>query len=330
MRLWSGSVDFTEDVRLSPMILTRLTEAYRKLRNTFRYMLGNLHDFDPALDAVPGAELEELDQWVLVRAEDLVARCRIWYDEFAFNKVYRAVYDFATTDLSNIYFDVLKDRLYTSGTKSKARRSAQTALYRLAIALVRLLAPILSFTTEEVWGHLGGTGSVHLAYFPEPADLSEGLGAEHRTRVESWNKLMPLRDEVLKSLESARQEKVIGAPLEASVRLAADDTLYPLLEEYSRELPGLFIVSKVDLTPQSEPGIRATIERAPGNEVRTLLEVYGRRGIRRGDSDRLRILRVGSARDAGRVTRRERLQQSRRRCCRPRRFRGGPLVEVDD
>jgi isoleucyl-tRNA synthetase len=264
IRLWSGSVEFTEDVRLSPMILTRLTEAYRKLRNTFRYMLGNLHDFDPARDAVPGGELAEIDQWVLVRAEDLVARIRIWYDEFAFHKVYRAVYDFATTDLSNIYFDVLKDRLYTSAAKSKARRSAQTALYRLAQALVRLLAPILSFTTEEVWGHLGGAGSVHTAYFPEPSELSEGLGTEHRARVENWNKLLPLRDEVLKSLEAARQEKVIGAPLEASVRLSADDSLYPLLEEYASELPGLFIVSQVKLARQAEPGFSATIERAPG------------------------------------------------------------------
>ncbi len=120
IRLWSGSVDFTEDVRLSPMILTRLTEAYRKLRNTFRYLLGNLHDFDPARDTVPGEELAEIDQWVLVRAEDLVARSRIWYDEFAFNKVYRAVYDFTTVDLSSIYFDVLKDPpLHVLGTSRK-------------------------------------------------------------------------------------------------------------------------------------------------------------------------------------------------------------------
>jgi isoleucyl-tRNA synthetase len=264
IRLWSGSVDFTEDVRLSPMILTRLSEAYRKLRNTFRYLLGNIHDFDAARDAVPGGELAEIDQWVLIRAEDLVARSRIWYDEFAFHKVYRAVYDFATTDLSNIYFDVLKDRLYTSAAKSKARRSAQTALYRIAQALVRLLAPILSFTTEEVWGHLGEAGSVHTAYFPEPGDLTNGLGAEHRARVENWNKLLPLRDEVLKSLEAARQEKVIGAPLEASVRLSADDSLYPLLEEYAAELPGLFIVSHVVLAPQAEAGFSAAIERTGG------------------------------------------------------------------
>src|ERR1700678_65030 len=142
--------------------------------------------------------MHEIDQWILVRAQDLISRCRAWYENFEFHKVYHAVYACATVDLSNIYFDVLKDRLYTSAAKSKARRSAQTALYRLAQALVRLLAPILRFTTEEVWGHLSGAGSVHAAYFPEPGDLTAGLGAEHRARVENWNKLLPLRDDVLK------------------------------------------------------------------------------------------------------------------------------------
>jgi isoleucyl-tRNA synthetase len=229
-------------------------------------MLGNLHDFDPAKDAVPGAELAEIDQWVLVKARDLVAHARLAYDEMAFHRVYRAVYDFATTDLSNVYFDVLKDRLYTSAAKSKARRSAQTALYRLAEALVRLLAPILSFTTEEVWGHLGKSGSVHTAYFPEPGELVEGLTEAHHARVANWDKLLPLRDEVLKALEAARQEKTIGAPLEASVRLSADDSLYPLLEEYGKELPGLFIVSEVTLSRQQEPGVKAAIERVGGTK----------------------------------------------------------------
>ena len=266
VRLWSGSVDFAEDVRISPTILTRLTEAYRKLRNTFRYLLGNIHDFDPAKDAVPGAELAEIDQWVLVQAEDLVARCRGFYDEFAFHKVYRAVYDFATVDLSSVYFDVLKDRLYTSAAKSQARRSAQTALYRLSLALVRLLAPIMSFTTEEVWGHLNQPGSVHAAYFPEPGELTEGLTAANRARVENWNKLLPLRDEVLKSLELARQEKVIGAPLEASVQLLVAEDLRPLLEEYAVELPGLFIVSAVALSGKTDEGVKASIERATGTK----------------------------------------------------------------
>ncbi|HVW12017.1 MAG TPA: isoleucine--tRNA ligase [Bryobacteraceae bacterium] len=266
IRLWSGSVEFTEDVRLSPTILTRLSEAYRKLRNTFRYILGNIHDFDPVKDAVPGAELMEIDQWVLVKARDLAGQCRLAYDELAFHRVYRSVYDFATTDLSNIYFDVLKDRLYTSAKKSKARRSAQTALYRLGQALVRLLAPILSFTTEEVWGHLGNAGSVHTAMFPEPADLVEGIGKAQYERVANWNRLLPLRDEVLKALEAARQEKVIGAPLEASVRLSVDDSLYPLLEEYGKELPGLFIVSEVKLSRQAEAGVKAEIDRVGGTK----------------------------------------------------------------
>jgi isoleucyl-tRNA synthetase len=266
IRLWSGSVEFTEDVRLSPTILTRLSEAYRKLRNTFRYMLGNLHEFDPAKDSVPGAELAEIDQWVLVKARDLVAQSRMAYDELAFHRVYSAVYDFATTDLSNVYFDVLKDRLYTSAAKSKARRSAQTALYRLAHALVRLLAPILSFTTEEVWGHLGNSGSVHMAYFPEPGELVEGLTEAHYARVANWDKLLPLRDEVLKSLEIARQEKVIGAPLEASVQLLVDESLYKLAEQYAAELPGLFIVSEVKLGRLSDPGVKAAIYRAGGTK----------------------------------------------------------------
>ncbi|MES1258653.1 MAG: isoleucine--tRNA ligase, partial [Acidobacteriota bacterium] len=262
IRLWTASVDFVEDVRISPTILTRLSEAYRKIRNTFRYALGNLHDFNPATDAVPGDQLFEIDQWILVRAEDLVARCRIWFSEYAFHKVYRAVYDFATVDLSSIYFDVLKDRLYTSATKSRARRSAQTALYRLSHALVRLFAPVLSFTMEEIWPHLGGQGSVHTAYFPEAAELAEGI--HDRQRLQAWDSLIPLRDTVLKSLEAARQDKVIGAPLEAHVHITADNTLYPLLRAHAAELPGLFIVSEVDLA--EGPDLQVGITRATGTK----------------------------------------------------------------
>jgi len=199
-----------------------------------------------------------------VRAEELVARCRIWYDDFEFHKVYRAIYDFSTIELSSIYFDVLKDRLYTSATKSRARRSAQTALHRLALALVRLFAPILSFTMEEVWTHLHQPGSVHTAYFPESAELSEGIGAEARKRVENWAQLIGVRDNVLKSLETARQEKVIGAPLEARVQLSADNALYPLLNQYANELPGLFIVSQVDLRNHASEGVQVSIDRARG------------------------------------------------------------------
>ena len=265
IRLWTASVDFHEDVRISETILKRLVEAYRKLRNTFRYLLGNLSDFDPARDAVPAAELAGIDQWILLRAEDLVARCRAWYDNFEFHKVYHNTYAFATVDLSAVYFDVLKDRLYTSATRSPARRSAQTALYRLLDALVRLLAPLVSFTAEEVWTHMGHHDSVHLAYFPEPSELSAGLGEDARKRSAHWDRLMEVRGNVLKSLETARNQKLIGAPLEALVRLSANGDLYPLLEEYAAQLPALFIVSQVELAP-GQGALAVEIERAQGQK----------------------------------------------------------------
>ena len=272
LRLWVASVDFMEDVRLSDTILKRLTEAYVKLRNTvFRYALGNLADFNPETDAVPIAEMPEIDQWILSRAEDLVAKCRGWYDEFAFHKVYRAVYDFATTDLSAIYFDISKDRLYTAAPKSRLRRSAQTAIYRIVYALVRLIAPFLSFTTEEVWGFLpkpaGAPDSVHLAMFPEPAELTAGLTIPQRERLTNWDRLMAVRDEVLKALETARaDEKLIGKSLEARVQLKAGAELYPLLDQYRNELPAVFIVSQVDLDQSTEPGLSVRIERAEGDK----------------------------------------------------------------
>jgi isoleucyl-tRNA synthetase len=264
LRLWSASVEFNEDVRISPTILTRLVDAYRKLRNTFRYLLGNLSHFDPSTDMLPASELAEIDQWILLRAEDLVARCRTWYDNFEFHKVYHAVYAFTTVDLSALYFDVLKDRLYTSARKSQARRSAQTALYRLLDALVRLLAPIMTFTAEEVWTHMGRAESVHMAYFPEPAELSVGIGEAVRKRTADWDRLMEVRGDVLKSLETARNEKLIGAPLEARVSLSANGDLYPLLERYAGELPALFIVSEVALDKAEGGMLAVKISRASG------------------------------------------------------------------
>jgi isoleucyl-tRNA synthetase len=206
----------------------------------------------------------ELDQWILLRAEALVERCRGWYDEFAFHKVYHALYDFATVDLSSLYFDVLKDRLYTAAPKSHARRSAQTALYRLEYALVRLVAPVLAFTAEEVWTNMGQAGSIHLQLFPEAAELTDGLPGAQRKRAENWDRLIKVREDVLKSLEQARQEKFIGAPLEARVRLAANGDLYPLLEQYAGELPGLFIVSQVALDQKSGEDVSVRVERADG------------------------------------------------------------------
>ena len=241
---------------LSQTILDRLVEAYRKLRNTFRYALGNLNDFDPAKDSVD--DLLEIDRWALSRMAEVVARCRAAYKELAFHKVYRAVYDFATTDLSAVYFDILKDRLYTSATKSHARRSGQTALYKIHYALTRLVAPLLSFTAEEVWSYTARPSdapeSVHMALFPEPSELAPGLDA---AKLEKWNVLMLIREDVLKALEEARQAKLIGAPLEARVRLSGYD-----VAGYEAQLPSLFIVSQVVIDAGSEKSVK--VERADG------------------------------------------------------------------
>jgi isoleucyl-tRNA synthetase len=266
LRLWVASVDFTEDVRLSEVTLTRLSEAYRKLRNTFRYMLGNTGDFDAAADAVPGDELAEIDTWILLRAEDVVRRCRDWYGEYAFHKVYRALYDFAVTDLSAVYFDISKDRLYTSGASSHARRSGQTALHRLNLALARLLAPILSFTCEEVWRHAKQGASVHVDVFPEPGDLSAGIGVGKRERAAEWDQLIALREPVLKALDNARDEKVIGSSLEAAVVLTAAGDVYKTLEKFASELPAVFIVSQVSLLRGDVDPIGVTVERARGDK----------------------------------------------------------------
>ncbi len=269
LRLWVASVEYNEDVRLSDIILKRLAEAYFKLRNTFRYALGNTSDFDPAAHAIAGGELEEIDQWILVRAEELVRKCRAWYEEYAFHRVYRAIYDFATIDLSSVYFDISKDTLYTAAPNWKARRSVQTALYRVNYAMVRLLAPILAFTTDEAWAHMklpaGSPLSVHLAELPAPEELTTGITSEQRARVADWDLLIPIRDTVLKSLENARQEKLIGAPLEAKVKLQANGTLYPLLEKYADALPNLFIVSQVDVG-NGAGDLSVSVERAVGEK----------------------------------------------------------------
>jgi isoleucyl-tRNA synthetase len=259
LRLWVASVEFWEDVRLSDEIISRLTEAYRNLRNRgIRYPLSNLPDFNAETDQVADDELADIDRWVLYQARAVVADCRQHYDAFAFHRVYRRLYDFITTDLSAVYFDVSKDRLYTAAPRSRARRSAQTALYRINYALVRLLAPILSFTCEEAWAHMpkptDAPESVHLAGFPEPDEL---IGAPDPEVQSSWDQLLALRRDVLNALETARQNKDIGASLEAKVLLNA-----PALDRFERLLPELFIVSQVQLVNGDAPPVQ--VARADG------------------------------------------------------------------
>ncbi len=276
VRLWVASVDFREDVMASDELMQRIAESYRKLRNTFRYILGNLQGFNPANDAVSFAEMHPLDQYILLRAAEATKDVREHYDNFVFHKLYQRLKDFCIVDLSAIYFDVLKDRLYTSAPRSQARRSAQTALWRLGEALVRLLAPVTTFTAEEVWGFLpalqGRPESVHLTLFPDPKELTGELplGFDVGSLEADWAALLEVRGEVLKVLEAARIEKRIGGSLEAQLRVAAPENLYAVLDRHRDQLRYLFIVSDVVLeklpASNGDTGLAITVSKAPGRK----------------------------------------------------------------
>ena len=251
LRLWVAASDFKEDVRISKDMLNRLSDAYRKFRNTARFVLGNISDFSPPQDALSLDALSEVDQWALMQTSRLLKRIYKWYEDFEFHRIYHAAYDFVTVDMSAFYFDILKDRLYTAFPKSKLRRSSQTALYRILDALTRALAPIYSFTCDEIWQYLPETGdrseSVHMAHFVPSEQLIEGLSQEMLERLEHWDQLIEIRSEVLKVLERARKDKFIGNSLEAKVKLDAGSKYLELLRAYQSFLPTLFIVSQVEI-----------------------------------------------------------------------------------
>ena len=248
LRLWVSAEDYREDMRISREILDRAVEAYRRIRNTARFLLGNLADFVPARDTVARAGLLELDRFALDRLQAFIARCGRAYDAFEFHAVYHALNNFCSVDLSALYLDIVKDRLYCEGTTSPERRSAQTALYAILDALVRVMAPVLSFTAEEIWSCMPADEarpeSVHLADFPraDPAFTDAALAAD-------WERLLEVRAAVTKALETLRQRAEIGHSLEASVRLGAEGTLAALLEAKRAVLPEILIVSQVDVVP---------------------------------------------------------------------------------
>jgi isoleucyl-tRNA synthetase len=275
VRLWVASVDFREDVVGSEQLMLRIAENYRKIRNTFRYILGNLGDFDPQTDAVPFENMEALDQYMLCQTLAFASDVKDSYAEFAFHKIYHRLNHFCIVDLSAFYFDVLKDRLYVSAPKSQARRSAQAAIWRIGEALVRLLAPIMSFTSEEVWSYLpkavGRDESVHLAVFPSAADIlgnpSHAAKRCEEKAGEDWTTLRSVRDEVLKALEEARNNKLIGTGLEAQINVAASDPVYSVLSRHVDQLRYLFIVSAVTLTQASgngTGGVHVEVKKADG------------------------------------------------------------------
>jgi len=251
VRWWVASVDFRDDVVGSEGIMQRVAENYRKIRNTFRFILGNLNGFDPERDRVCFGQLSSIDQFMLRETAELNQQVQRWYEEFTFHKIYQRINQFCVVDLSAFYFDVLKDRLYTAAPSSELRRSAQTAIWVIGETLVGLLAPISSFTCEEVWQALplmkNRAASVHLTAFPSAGNILGNASIEDRKQKEDWMTLRAVRDEVLKRLEEARNRKLIGGSLEAQVKVAAAEPIYSILARYKDELRYIFIVSSVAL-----------------------------------------------------------------------------------
>ncbi len=264
LRLWVSAADYRDDIRISKEILTHLAEAYRRIRNTCRYLLGNLSDFNPDADRVADNDLLEIDRWALHRLQKLIERVEKAYDEYEFHVVFHAIHNFCAVDMSAFYLDVLKDRLYTAKQTSVQRRSGQTTIHAILSALIRLMAPVLSFTADEVWSYTkegASTASVFLSTFPKVNE--QYVDAELEAR---WDRVFAVRGEVAKVLESLRKEKKIGHSLDASVTLYAGPELLEFLDNYRDDLAFIFIVSSVQLAKEQDAPPRAY----QGQEVKGL------------------------------------------------------------
>ena len=263
LRLWVSMSDYRDEIRVSKEILARVIEAYRKIRNTFRFLLGNLYDFDPAKDGVPRSRMLEVDRFMLAKFSRLSLEVRKHYAAYDFQSIFQIVNELVTVDLSAFYLDVSKDRLYTLRADAVERRSAQTAQYVIADELCRLIAPVLAMTSDEVWQRLPGAreASVHLAEFSP--DLEQWLDADLEAR---WAQLLDVRGVVNQALEGARQRKEIGSALAASVRVSASGRVAELLERARRDLPMLFIVSAVEVSHQDADTLGVDVSPAPGEK----------------------------------------------------------------
>ena len=273
LRLWVASSDYHSDIRISNDILKQLSEVYRKIRNTARYILGNLYDFNPDTDSVADDQLHELDRWALARMDEVAKECNEGYEEFDFHQVYHAIHNFCTIDLSNFYLDIIKDRLYVEKPDSVSRRAAQTAIYRILRDMTLVFAPILAFTCEEIWANLPKSSD----HNPEACVFNEmpkgKAGDETAEFMAKWERIRKIRDEVNKALENARNQKTIGKSLEAQVTLKADGELYAFLKENEAVLEPVFIVSKVVLeqgaaaqTTAETEGLEVTVSKAHGEK----------------------------------------------------------------
>jgi isoleucyl-tRNA synthetase len=264
LRLWVASSDYSEDIRMSDEILKRLADAYRKIRNTYKYLLSNLYDFDPAKDKVEYKDMLEIDKWILSELAVLVKDAGSNYGAFALHKVYRDVYNFCVNEVSSIYLDVLKDRMYTFKKSSLERRSGQTAMFEVLTALLKVMAPLLSMTTDEAWSYLNFKDkkeSVHLENWPDDKAYEKWID---KTLQDKWAVLTAVREEALKRIEDVRTSGAIGASLEAAVTVSTDDAgKMKVLQEHKDFLRYLFIVSQAHLK-EGKPEI--TVEKAKGEK----------------------------------------------------------------
>ncbi len=275
LRLWVSASDYREDIRISDNILKQLTDAYRRIRNTSRFMLGNLFDFDPEKDAVDYKDMQEIDRFALHKLQLIVEKARAAYEAYEFHVIYHALYNYCTLDLSALYLDILKDRLYTSASQSSGRRSAQSVLYIVLETIARLMAPILPFTSDEIWQYMpptnGRESSIHLALLPEinPAFKDDGL-------FQRWEYLLKIRSEATKALEDARAKKLIGHPLDAEVTISVNRDINETLQPYADKLRSLLIVSQTNLVTDEAldggfqsaeiEGLHIRVEPAPGEK----------------------------------------------------------------
>jgi isoleucyl-tRNA synthetase len=246
LRLWVSATDYREDIRISENILKQLSDTYRRIRNTSRFILGNLRDFDPSVDEVSYDAMPEIDRFALHKLQGLIEKTLKSYDEYEYHIIYHALHNYCTLDLSAFYLDILKDRLYTSPPKSDARKSAQTVMYFLLDSLARIMAPLLPFTAEEIWeylpAHSDKVPSVHLALLPEANSQWKD-----ESLAQKWETILKVRAEATKALEEARVQKQIGHPLDAAITISAKEDLYSLLQPYAEDLRFIFIVSSVSL-----------------------------------------------------------------------------------
>jgi len=273
LRLWVASSDYHADVRISPDILKQLSETYRKIRNTARYILGNLNGFDPNKDMVAEKDLFDMDKWALAKCNDLVAAAREGFEKFDFHVVYHAVSNFCTVDMSNFYLDVIKDRLYAEGTDSISRRAAQTTIYRILRSMTLVLAPILAFTSQEIWENLpedAAYNSEAVVYNDIPEVIADFVDDAFVAR---WDRIHAIRDVVNKALEKARAEKFIGKPLEAKIELHATGELNEFLSGLVEQMADICIVSQVELKNDNDgafaddvEGLSVTVLRADGEK----------------------------------------------------------------